>query len=99
MLVIIAFKANLPAVILPDKLSDVLINVYLRYIPFVCITHFDDAYDQFAATHILDNLTGITVCSAVSTAGAWFHDKLVFTVWANTLVPLLYTGQAYLMAA
>ena len=92
MLVIIAFKANLPSVILPDKLSGILVNVYFRHIICVCVPHFDDTYDQFAATHILDNLTGITVCSAVSTAGAWFHDKLVFTVWANTLVPLLYTG-------
>lgn len=68
MLVIIAFKANLSIAVLPDKLSGILINVYLRYIPFVCVTRFYDANHQSAAACILYHLAGVPVRHAVSTA-------------------------------
>ena len=89
-LVIIAFKAYLPTFILTDKLAGVLVNLDLGCVAHICVTRFYDAYYQSAAACILYYLAGVPVCHAVSTAGAWLHDKLMHTVRANCFVPHFY---------
>ena len=89
-LVIIAFKAYLPTFILTDKLAGVLVNLDLGCVAHICVTRFYDAYYQSAAACILYYLADVPVCHAVSTAGAWLHDKLMHTVRANCFVPHFY---------
>ena len=91
MLVIIAFRVNLPIVaILPDKLPGIFVNIYFRRVICVCLVHFYNPYHQFAVADILDDLAGVTVCHTVSTAAPWLHDKLMPAMWANCFVSLLY---------
>ena len=91
MLVIIAFRVNLPIVaILPDKLPGIFVNIYFRRVICVCVIHFYNPYHQFAVADILDDLAGDTVCHTASTAAPWLHDKLMPAMWANCFVSLLY---------
>ena len=100
MLVIIGFNANLSIVfILPDKLAGIFVNLDFGLIGSVCIPHFYDSDKQLPIADILDNLAGVPIRHTASTAGAWLHNQFPFTVGADTLIPLFYVGQSYLMTA
>ena len=90
MLMIIALDVDLPVHIQLDELAGILVDLDFRRVALIRIMCFYDAYHQPAVLGILDHLAGVPVCHTMPTTAAGLHGKLVPTMRADGLSPLLH---------